>query len=89
MPESLVGHLRYAEDLFRVQTELWGRYHVEDTENFYQRAAEWAVSQDPGRTGEGALDLDGQVEGGPGGEEVDVDVPFAIIEDVPLFFFGF
>ncbi len=57
MPESLVGHLRYAEDLFRVQTELWGRYHVEDTENFYQRAAEWAVSQDPGRTGEGAANL--------------------------------
>lgn len=63
MPEGLVEHLRYAEDLFRVQTELWGRYHVDDTENFYQRAAEWAVSQDPGRTGEGAANLavlDGQ-----------------------------
>jgi hypothetical protein len=57
MPDDLVGHLRYAEDLFRVQTEMWGAYHVEDTENFYQRAAEWAVSQDPGRTGEGALNL--------------------------------
>ena len=57
MPDSLVGHLRYAEDLFRVQTELWGSYHVDDTENFYQRAAEWSVSQDPGRTGEGAANL--------------------------------
>ena len=57
MPSTLVEHLRYAEDLFRVQTEIWGRYHVEDTENFYQRAAEWAVSQDPGRTGEGAANL--------------------------------
>ncbi len=57
MPNSLVGHLRYAEDLFRVQTELWGSYHVDDTENFYQRASEWAVSQDPGRTGEGAANL--------------------------------
>jgi len=57
MPPNLVDHLRYAEDLFRVQTELWGKYHVEDTENFYQRASEWAVSQDPGRTGEGALNL--------------------------------
>ena len=57
MPDELVGHLRYAEDLFRVQTEMWGAYHVEDTENFYQRASEWAVSQDPGRTGEGALNL--------------------------------
>ena len=57
MPPSLVNHLRYAEDLFRVQTELWGRYHVDDTENFYQRASEWSVSQDPGRTGEGAANL--------------------------------
>jgi hypothetical protein len=57
MPASLIDHVRYPEDLFRVQTELWGKYHVEDTENFYQRAAEWAVSQDPGRTGEGAANL--------------------------------
>ena len=32
-------------------------YHVDDTENFYQRASEWAVSQDPGRTGEGAANV--------------------------------
>ena len=57
MPASLIDHVRYPEDLFRVQTELWGKYHVDDTENFYQRAAEWAVSQDPGRTGEGAANL--------------------------------
>ena len=57
MPVELAEHLRYAEDLFRIQTELWGAYHVDDTENFYQRASEWAVSQDPGRTGEGARDL--------------------------------
>ena len=57
LPASLFDHIRYPEDLFRVQTELWGKYHVEDTENFYQRAAEWAVSQDPGRTGEGAANL--------------------------------
>jgi uncharacterized membrane protein (UPF0182 family) len=54
MPPGLTKHLRYAEDLFRLQSEMWGAYHVDDTENFYQRASEWAVSQDPGRTGEGA-----------------------------------
>jgi hypothetical protein len=57
MPASLVAHLRYAEDLFRLQSEIWGAYHVDDTENFYQRASEWAVSQDPGRTGEGAANV--------------------------------
>ena len=57
MPSGLVAHLRYAEDLFRLQSEIWGAYHVDDTENFYQRASEWAVSQDPGRTGEGAANV--------------------------------
>ena len=57
MPPSLASHMRYPEDLFRLQSELWGAYHVDDTENFYQRAAEWAVSQDPGRTGLGAANL--------------------------------
>jgi uncharacterized membrane protein (UPF0182 family) len=57
MPASLVAHIRYSEDLFRIQSELWGAYHIDDTENFYQRASEWAVSQDPGRTGLGAASL--------------------------------
>ena len=43
--------------MFRVQSELWGAYHVDETENFYQRASEWAISQDPGRSGEGAANL--------------------------------
>ena len=59
MPEGLVDHLRYPEDMFRVQSELWGAYHVDETENFYQRASEWAISQDPGRSGEGAANLGG------------------------------
>ena len=57
MPQLLNDHLRYPEDMFRVQSELWGSYHVEETENFYQRASEWAISQDPGRSGEGAANL--------------------------------
>ena len=44
MPASLASHTRYPEDLFRIQSELWGAYHVADTENFYQRAAEHSSS---------------------------------------------
>ena len=28
-------HLRYPEDLFRVQTNMWGDYHIEDPTQFY------------------------------------------------------
>ena len=29
MPDDLKDHLRYPEDLFRVQTTMWARYHVD------------------------------------------------------------
>jgi uncharacterized membrane protein (UPF0182 family) len=50
MPEALQDHLRYPEDLFRIQTTAWGRYHISDPQNFYEQADEWAVAQDPGTT---------------------------------------
>jgi uncharacterized protein len=53
MPEGLREHVRYPEDLFRVQTELWGRYRLQDPGEWFDRALEWAVAQDPG-SGAGA-----------------------------------
>jgi hypothetical protein len=48
MPTELREHLRYPEDLFRVQTSMYGRYHINDANDFYLRADEWDLSQDPG-----------------------------------------
>jgi hypothetical protein len=45
--KELVDHFRYPEDLFRVQTSMWGRYHMDDPDDFYIRNDEWAVAQDP------------------------------------------
>src|SRR5690606_5113901 len=47
-PESLRDHLRYPEDLFRIQTTAWGRYHIDGAQNFYEQAGGWEVAQDPG-----------------------------------------
>jgi len=46
MPADLAEHLRYPEDLFRVQTELYSKYQVEP-ENFFQRIGAWSVAQAP------------------------------------------
>ena len=35
MPLDLKNHLRYPEDLFRVQTSIWARYFIDDPETFY------------------------------------------------------
>ncbi|MEK7292005.1 MAG: UPF0182 family protein [Actinomycetota bacterium] len=44
---DLVAHFRYPEDLFRVQTNIYGRYHFDDSTLFFNRDAAWSVAQSP------------------------------------------
>ena len=44
-PSDLVAHFRYPEDLFRVQTNMYGRYQFEDPTLFFNRDAAWSVAQ--------------------------------------------
>ena len=48
MPEDLRSHLRYPEDLFRIQTTSWAKYHVTEADSFYQGNDFWDVARDPG-----------------------------------------
>lgn len=50
MPAELRDHLRYPQDLFRVQTNMYARYQVADPEALIIGTEAWAVAQDPGRT---------------------------------------
>lgn len=45
--DSLRDHLRYPEDLFKVQRELLARYHVNDPGVFFNNDAFWSVPNDP------------------------------------------
>ncbi|MDQ4503295.1 UPF0182 family protein [Sinomonas sp. ASV322] len=47
MSGSLMSHVRYPEDLFKVQRELLARYHVTDPASFYQNDDVWSVPNDP------------------------------------------
>lgn len=47
MPASLRAHLRYPEDLFSIQTQMYGTYHVSDTTQFYNNQDLWQVPSDP------------------------------------------
>ncbi|MDJ0768672.1 MAG: UPF0182 family protein [Ilumatobacter sp.] len=46
MPDDVREHLRYPEDLFRVQTELYSKYQI-DAEDFFERRGAWSVAQAP------------------------------------------
>jgi uncharacterized membrane protein (UPF0182 family) len=48
MPAELTPHLRYPEELFRVQTAMYGRYHITDPGEFFNAGDAWHVAQDPG-----------------------------------------
>ena len=43
MPSDLRAHIRVPEDLFNVQTQVFGRYHVTDTLQFFRRDDLWTV----------------------------------------------
>ena len=50
VPPALRAHFRYPEDLFRLQTTMWGRYHIETPDDFYNFADAWEVARDPSST---------------------------------------
>ncbi|HET8623848.1 MAG TPA: UPF0182 family protein [Gemmatimonadales bacterium] len=43
MPADLRAHVRYPEDLYRVQANLYGTYHMEAPEDFYHREDQWQI----------------------------------------------
>ncbi|MBX7558406.1 UPF0182 family protein, partial [Streptomyces sp. tea 10] len=47
MSADLMAHVRYPEDMFKVQRELLNRYHVTDANSFYASDDVWSVPNDP------------------------------------------
>jgi uncharacterized membrane protein (UPF0182 family) len=47
VPTELRSHFRTPEDLFVIQTNMWGRYHLTNPDDFYTRSGAWVVAQNP------------------------------------------
>ncbi|GHD03632.1 UPF0182 protein [Zhihengliuella salsuginis] len=47
MSADLMSHVRYPEDIFKLQRELLGKYHVTDPDDFYESNDAWSVPSDP------------------------------------------
>ncbi|MBI3747181.1 MAG: UPF0182 family protein [Chloroflexi bacterium] len=43
LPADLRPHLRVPEDLFNIQTSMYGRYHVTNTDTFFRNEDRWTV----------------------------------------------
>ena len=44
---ELLDHMRYPEDLFKVQRKVLAKYHVTDPKTFYEGSDAWKVPEDP------------------------------------------
>ncbi|MBF4462750.1 UPF0182 family protein [Rathayibacter sp. VKM Ac-2878] len=53
MSAQLLSHVRYPEDLFKVQRAVLGRYHVTQAGSFYSSEDAWATPNEP-NTGSGS-----------------------------------
>jgi len=47
MPEVLVEHVRYPEDLFRIQTDIYTLYHMTNPTDLFQVNDPWQIARDP------------------------------------------
>ncbi|HEU4511752.1 MAG TPA: UPF0182 family protein [Nocardioidaceae bacterium] len=47
IPADLREHMRYPEDLFKVQRDILAQYHVTQPKTFYEGSDQWEVPQDP------------------------------------------
>src|SRR5581483_1849686 len=47
MPAGLRAHIRYPEDLFRLQRSVYALYHVDDPRVFYLKEDAWAIPVEP------------------------------------------
>jgi uncharacterized protein len=47
MPADLKAHLRYPEDLFKVQAAQYRAYHILDPQRLYEREDVWDIPNDP------------------------------------------
>jgi hypothetical protein len=53
MPPDLRRHIRYPEDLFKLQSEVYGLYHMTNPEVFFNREDLWAVATETGTDSDG------------------------------------
>ncbi len=43
MPQNLRAHIRYPEDFFRIQAKMYGTYHMQDPQVFYNKEDLWNI----------------------------------------------
>ncbi|MGB6409672.1 MAG: UPF0182 family protein, partial [Candidatus Deferrimicrobiaceae bacterium] len=94
MPDELLSHLRYPEDLFRVQADMYSKYHLTDPRTFFNDGDPWQIARDPSTAGfanQTAVEADDSVIGEQfrarfftdAGDEYTPMVPYYLLMKLP------
>jgi uncharacterized membrane protein (UPF0182 family) len=81
MSPALLSQLRYPQDLFTVQAETLGRYHITNPKAFYNATDAWDLSQDPGANLSGSPS--GASDGAAGSADVKRMDPIYQVNSLP------
>ncbi|CAN5625093.1 UPF0182 family protein [soil metagenome] len=79
-PSDLRAHFRYPEDLFRVQSAMWGKYHVSEPTAFLEGQSEWTVAPEPDTRAADSTTTTAAPAGGAGAAPTPVSQGEAAIE---------
>ena len=82
MPQGIENHLRYPQDLFRVQSQIYIDYHVTEENQLFSRNDEWSFPGDPSgavRTGDDQLYGDITLDG----TQLSQILPYYLLTELP------
>ncbi len=82
MEEELRAHLRYPEDLFRVQSDMWTLYHISEPRNFFNVSDPWQIASDPSTSARELLRGDGSFRDNAGNEFRPM-LPYYLLMNLP------
>jgi len=80
LPEEIIDHLRYPEDLFRIQTDVYQLYHMTDPDQFFTVSDPWQIARDPSTSPRPALR--GRFVGADG-QEFSPMLPYYLLMKLP------
>jgi uncharacterized membrane protein (UPF0182 family) len=80
MPDGLRDNLRYPEDLFRVQSDMYTAYHVTDSRVFFNEGDLWQIARDPSSVNP-VLDIETLRGGGAAGTRP--MLPYYLLMELP------
>ena len=78
MPQEIANHVRVPEYLFKIQTEIYQRYHVQDAGQFYDKADVWDIAHEKYQSNEIAVEPYYNIMEIDGKEEMVLMRPFVV-----------